>query len=129
MSRSDGSRARVRLMFQVSSFGSCLHFTFRGSGGAVGARTPHFYVFRGCGKPDISLKVRNYVARRFKDLKVQEPSSVHVGLEVPRATDFSAQSIPEVSRRRLNPFRPHRLYGRLDNGPFPLKKSTFASAS
>ena len=45
--------ARVGLKSQELSFGRCLQFVFRGSGGAVGALTTHMDGILGFGEPDV----------------------------------------------------------------------------
>ena len=60
----------------------------------------------GRGEPDVLSKVRNFLDRRFGDLGVRGGSSVRVGLEVPKANEFSAQAhgVREVSQSTQKEF-------------------------
>ena len=49
----------------------------------------------GCGEPDILLKVRKYLGRRFEGLQVQAQSFVHVGMGMSLANDFPGLSAQE----------------------------------
>ena len=81
--------ASVGLKFRAPSFGPCLHFVFRVSGGEVGSLTAQTDDSLACGEPDILLEVRQYLGRRSGDLKVKEKALVHVGMEPSQANDFS----------------------------------------
>ena len=63
------SLARVGLKFKVSSFSACLYFKLRGGKNAAGAPKTRIDVILGREEPDISLKVRNNLERRFGQLK------------------------------------------------------------
>ena len=53
--------AKIGMEFQVSSFGPCLYFIFRGWGGAVGlALTAHIDDVLGCGEPFPPLPFRGH---------------------------------------------------------------------
>ena len=87
----DESLARADLKFQVSTFGHCSYFVFRGCVGAVGFLPTHIDDVPSFGEPDIQFKVRKYSGRRFGGLNVREHSSVHAGMELPQAIDLSIQ--------------------------------------
>ena len=84
--RSEDSPAHAYLKFQISTFGPCLRFVFRGSGGAAGARTTHIDDVRDCGGPGILLKVQKYWGRRFGGFRAQEQNFAHAAAEVPERT-------------------------------------------
>ena len=58
--RSEDSSAHADLKFQITTFGPCLRFVFRGSGSVVGAPTTHIGDVCGCGGPGMLLKVQKY---------------------------------------------------------------------
>ena len=86
--RSEDSSAHADLKFQISTFGPCLRFLFRSSGGATGAPTTHIDDVRGCGGPGTLLQVQKYWERRFGGFKAQEQNFVHAGTEVPERAIF-----------------------------------------
>ena len=78
------------LRFQASTFDPYLFFVFRATGSAAGAFATHIDDIPGCGEPDVLAKMRICPEQRFGALKLQEPSFVHVGMELAQDAVFSA---------------------------------------
>ena len=99
----DESVNKVRLRCQVSNSDPCLFFVFRESGSAAGVFTAHIDDIIGCGGPDVLSKILQFSERRFGELKLQESFFVHVGMDVPRKSDFSVTLTQDEIAKHLQP--------------------------
>ena len=77
------------LRSEVSLFGPRDYLVSQKLGGAVGAVTTHIDDISGCGEPDLLLKVRCILEKRFDKLVVQGKFFVRVGMELGQQQDFS----------------------------------------
>ena len=76
------------LRCKVSTFDSSLLFIFRNTGSEVGASTGHIDGTLGCGEPGVLSEIRKFPEQRFGGLKLEESSSVRVGMELVQESDF-----------------------------------------
>ena len=83
--------AKVGLRFRVSSFDPCRYFVFRKEGGAVGAFPTHIGDFLGCGLPESLAETRVFPEHRVVTMKVRVSPPVHVGMELPKGSNFSVK--------------------------------------
>ena len=76
---------------RVPKFDPCLHFIYRKDGGAVGGFTTHIGDALGCGVPGFLAQTEVFSEARFGQLKLQESSAAHVGMEVAQGNDYSVR--------------------------------------
>ena len=96
---------RVGMRYQASSLDPCRFFIFHETGKAVGAFTDYIDEILGCGEPDVLRKIRDYLAQRFSESKLQESSLVHVGIESEQDDNFSAPLTQDEFAQNLKPLR------------------------
>ena len=70
----------MSLRCQASTFAPFLFIAFRAKGGAVGVFATHIDDIRGCGESGVLAKIRILLVPRSGELKLQESSSVHMGM-------------------------------------------------
>ena len=92
---SEASMKIVGLRYRVSTFDPCLFSIFREAGCAVGVFATHIDDILGRGGPDVLAKIRAHSEKRFGELKLQEPSFVHVAMELVQEGDFPVTSKQE----------------------------------
>ena len=95
--------ADMGLQFRVLSSDPSLFFVFRKESGAVGAIAAYDGGTLGRREPDVPSEARVFLERRSEPMGVQESSVVHVGLELPKESDFSVKSTEEEFATNLEP--------------------------
>ena len=87
---SEATTKRVGFQSQVTNFGPRLFSIFRDTGSPAGSSTAHIGDIPWRGEPEVLPKIRDYLEQRSGELKLREPSSVDVGMELEQDDDFSA---------------------------------------
>ena len=78
------SLAKVGLQFRFFSFDPWPYIVSRKNGGAAGAITTHIDDILGRGEPGVLAENRVFLGQRLGAMKVQELSSVNVGMAAPQ---------------------------------------------
>ena len=63
-------------------------FVFRGTGSAARVFTTRIDDIVGCGEPKGLIKIRQFLEQRSGELKRQDPSSFHAGMELAKKSDL-----------------------------------------
>ena len=79
------------LRSEAPKFDPCLVCVYRRSGPAVGVITTHSDDFLGCGVQDISQKMGTCLATRFGHVSAQKDNFTHIGMDVLKKDDGSAE--------------------------------------
>ena len=87
---SDESLKQVGLRCRILTLGPCLFFIFRTTGSAVGVFATRTHDVLGGGEPDVLIRIRKFPGRRLGELKLQESSFLHVGMELAQESEFPA---------------------------------------
>ena len=103
MLNSDLSLRNVGLRRQASTCDPCVFFVFRDQGQAVGVFATHIDDILGCGEPDVLRKIWAFSEQRFGARKLQENSSVHVGVELNQEATFSVTLTQAGFTKNLQP--------------------------
>ena len=88
---------------EASTFDPSLFFVFRAKGGAVGVFATQIDDILGRGESGVLAKMRTLLERRFGELKLQESSFVHVGMELAQGHALAVAHTPSDFARNLRP--------------------------